>query len=88
MEIVEEEVEVVKEWEKGRGRSREGRRKRKRRSHPAAEGNLSRLDCQLLLWAGYGKFACAVTVISHNLTCIPPFAMVQSAGEKRGGARE
>lgn len=35
----------------------------------------------VLLWVGYGTFACAVTVISHNLTCIPPSVMLQSETE-------
>lgn len=39
-------------------------------------------DWWLPLWVGYGKFACAVTVISHNLTCIPPSVMLQSETER------
>lgn len=39
-------------------------------------------DWWVVLWVGYGKFACAVTVISHNLTCIPPSVMLQSETER------
>lgn len=41
-------------------------------------------DWQVALWVVCGEFACAVTVISHNLTCIPPYLMVQS-WEREGG---
>lgn len=53
---------------------------------PIQKAGDSVLDWQVPLWVGCGEFACAVTVISHNLTCIPPSVMVQSWERgKRGG---
>ena len=42
-------------------------------------------DWQDPLWVGCGEFACTVTVISHNLTCIPPSVMVKSWNREEKG---